>query len=376
MILYPVEAAGLFRDSQRIGFAREWHERLRAAGYEVRDHFLIPLNGASNPETRAAENLARHKTALSRYALSTPMQALGRYEYLDGSRSVFDYGCGKGDDVRILCQNGIAATGWDPHFAPDAPKTKADIVNLGFVINVIENPSERAQALREAYSLADRLLSVSVMLTGRAETNGEAFGDGLRTSRNTFLKYYTQRELRDYLWSVLDKEPVAVGPGIFFLFKDEAEEQRFLEHRVRTRDGLIRLISRIPKPTREEREQAFYDTHRNLVEPLWEKWLELGRKPELDEVEQRTEIEEIFGSLAKALRFLERFQGTEATATAFRSRKADLTVYFALQQFEQRQSYTALPEELRRDVRTFFGSYQNAQAEARQLLFSLQGTVN
>jgi hypothetical protein len=136
MISYPVEAAGLFQDSRRIGFAREWQERLRSAGYEVRDHCLIPLNGVSMPETRTAEDLDRHKTALSRYALSTPMQALGRYGYLDGSWSVFDYGCGKGDDVRILRQNGIEATGWDPHFAPGEPKTKADIVNLGFVINV------------------------------------------------------------------------------------------------------------------------------------------------------------------------------------------------------------------------------------------------
>src|SRR5262249_34579247 len=190
------------------------------------------------------------------------------------------------------------------------------------------------------------------------------------TSRNTFQKYYTQREVRDYLSSVLDKEPVAGGTGVFFVFKNEKEGQRVFAKRARSRGDLERLISRLPKPTREKPGQAFFDTHRNLVESLWEQWLELGRRPELDEVEQRTEIETVFGSLARALRFLERFQGTEAIATAFRSRKADLTVHFALQQFERRKSYTALPEELRRDVRTFFGSYQNAQTEARQLLFS------
>src|SRR5262249_29769135 len=183
-----LEAAGLCRDSQRIGLAREWQERFQSAGYEVQDHCLVSLNGTSN-EDRALEDLARQKTALSRYALSTPMQALGRYGYLDGSRTVFDYGCGKGDNVRILKQNSIEAAGWDPHFLPDAPKTKADIVNLGFVLNVIEDPAERAQALRAAYALADRLLSVAVMLTGRAETNGEAFGDGVRTSRNTFQNF-------------------------------------------------------------------------------------------------------------------------------------------------------------------------------------------
>jgi len=365
-----LEAAGLFQASRRIGFARQWQERLQSAGYEVRDHQLVTLNGPARQAQSPMETLARHQTALQRYALSTPMQALHRYGYLDGSRTIFDYGYGKGNDVRILRHNGIEASGWDPHFAPDAPRSHADIVNIGFVLNVIEDPPERVQALRDAYALADKMLSVAVMLTGRAATNGAAFGDGVRTSRNTFQKYYTQRELRDYLSSVLDKEPVAVGPGIFLIFKDEGEEQRFFAQRVRNRGGLDRLISRLPKPTRAEREQTFYDSHRDLLEQLWETWLELGRKPELDEVEQRTEVEEVFGSLAKALRFLERFQGTEATATAFRSRKADLTVYFALQQFEQRQSYKTLPEEQRRDVRTFFGSYQNAQTEARQLLFS------
>ena len=83
-----------------------------------------------------------------------------------------------------------------------------------------------------------------------------------------------------------------------------------------------------------------------------------------------TEIENAFGSLTKALRFLERFHGTEAVTAAFRSRKEDLLVYFALQQFEQRTRYTTLSEELRRDIKTFFGNYHNAQAEARQLLFS------
>lgn len=389
-----LEAAGLFRNARRIGFAREWQERLQAAGYEIREHQLVALNGTKPMEQsldsgsaspllgqsyegvsiqgidEGKSDLARHRTALQRYALSTPMQALHRHGYLDGSRTLFDYGCGKGDDVRILRHNGIEAVGWDPHFAPDAPRARADVVNLGFVLNVIEDPIERAQAVREAYALADQLLSVAVMLAGRAETNGEAFSDGVRTSRNTFQKYYTQRELREYLSSVLGKEPVAVGPGLFFVFQDANEEQRFFAQRARNRGGLDRLISRLPKPTRAEREQAFYNAHRDLLEPLWETWLTLGRKPELEEIAQRAEIENLFGSLAKALRFLERFQGAEATSAAFRSRKTDLTVYFALQQFEQRRSFTTLPEELRRDVRTFFGGYQHAQTEARQLLFS------
>jgi len=57
-------------------------------------------------------------------------------------------------------------------------------------------------------------------------------------------------------------------------------------------------------------------------------------------------------------------------AAAFRSRKEDLLVYFALQQFEQRKRYTTFSQELRRDIKTFFGTYLNAQEKAQLLLFS------
>ena len=359
-----LESCGLFHDSRHIGFAQQWQKRLQTAGYEVRDHQLIPV------ESPSIETLARHCTALQRYTLSTPMQALQRHGYLDGIRTIFDYGCGKGDDIRILHHNGLSVSGWDPHFAPDIAKQPAEVVNLGFVINVIEDPDERAEALRGAYALTTCVLSVATMLARTVQVEAEQYNDGVRTRRNTFQKYYTQRELKAYIQSVLRKEPVTVGPGVYFVFKDEAEEERFLTQRVRNRGGLDQLMRRLPKPTTAEREQALYDTHRVVLEQLWETWLELGRKPERSEVAQPTEIDHAFGSLTKALRFLEQFHGTEAVAAAFRSRKEDLLVFFALQQFEQRQRYTALSEELRRDIKTFFGTYQNAQEEARQLLFS------
>ena len=38
-----------------------------------------------------------------------------------GNASLFDYGCGRGDDVRGLVENGLDAAGWDPYYAPDNP---------------------------------------------------------------------------------------------------------------------------------------------------------------------------------------------------------------------------------------------------------------
>jgi DNA phosphorothioation-associated putative methyltransferase len=102
-----LEVAGLFRDARRIGFARVWKERLHTAGYEVHNHQLVFLNSTVQLGQPALEALDRHRTALQRYALSTPMQALQRYGYMNRSWTLFDYGCGKGDDVRILRHNGM-----------------------------------------------------------------------------------------------------------------------------------------------------------------------------------------------------------------------------------------------------------------------------
>jgi DNA phosphorothioation-associated putative methyltransferase len=67
----------------------------------------------------------------------------------------------------------------------------ADIVNLGFVVNVIEDFDEQLEALTRAYSLAERLLVVSVMLANQNEVAGRRFRDGVLTGRGTFQKYYT-----------------------------------------------------------------------------------------------------------------------------------------------------------------------------------------
>ena len=45
-------------------------------------------------------------------------------------------------------------------------KMEADVVNLGFVVNVIEDPAERVDAMHKAFSLARRVIAIGVMLYG------------------------------------------------------------------------------------------------------------------------------------------------------------------------------------------------------------------
>src|SRR5262245_20043858 len=137
------------------------------------------------------ETIQRHKTAIRRGDFSRPVKCLLRDCLIDKSVSFFDYGCGRGEDVELLTAEGITCGGWDPAHRPDAPRHDADVVNLGYVINVIEDPDERAATLRRAWQLCRRLLvaSAQVVMAGRGKTPVE-FGDGVLTGRGTFQKIF------------------------------------------------------------------------------------------------------------------------------------------------------------------------------------------
>src|SRR3954467_10717956 len=94
--------------------------------------------------------IARHRTALQRGDLSRPVKRAISDGLISPSVTVFDYGCGRGRDLALLEAQGVACAGWDPAFRPQAERKPADIVNLGFVINVIEARAERAEALRQS----------------------------------------------------------------------------------------------------------------------------------------------------------------------------------------------------------------------------------
>ncbi len=171
----------------------------------------------------------RHRTAMVRHTLSQPMSLAVRHGIVRPGVSVFDYGCGQGDDLRALASAGVEASGWDPHFAPETSRHEAEIVNLGFVLNVIEDPGERVAAFEGAWALAQRVLIVSVMIAGAVPVDGlRQFGDGYLTARGTFQKYFQQAEIKGILTQSTGVEPIALAPGIFALFRSPEDEQDFL----------------------------------------------------------------------------------------------------------------------------------------------------
>jgi DNA phosphorothioation-associated putative methyltransferase len=373
------EQIGLFSDTTTIGFRRTWEARIRQAGYSLIGHDFQPFGNdliGSMVEEDAEFGIQRHRTALSRLGLSAPMQALARHGLLDKQYTYFDYGCGRGDDLRTLRENGVAACGWDPHFAHGESKVTADIVNLGFVVNVIEDFDERVEALRGAFSLARQLLVVSTMLYTGSLPPGRPFRDGYVTQRNTFQKYFTQSELKEFVEAVLDTEAIPVAPGIVFVFADKEAEQRFLYGRQRSHHALrllgYRRERQLKAPrVRESRVERLVSEHGALIDALWNRILELGREPTEDEFHGYGDVLRAFGSWGKALRFVQSINETEQLEASRSQRNEDIIVYLALQLFARRKPYRQLDVTLQRDIKSHFGDYQRAQAVAQRHLLDI-----
>ena len=363
------EERGLFEQPRRIGTVRAWEARVKRAGLHVEDHALVETAAASQ-----ATGIARHKTALARNRLSVPMQALVRHGFAEGGVEVLDYGCGQGDDVRTLIDGGVEARGWDPHFLPNADLAPADTVNLGFVLNVIEAPAERLETLRRAWALCRRVLAVSVMVAGHRLSGGlTPYGDGYRSSRGTFQRYFTAAELRAIVGEATGMEAVAVAHGVVFVFRHPADERDFL---------FRRQVRRIPReilfqPSRRERagpvREPLAERMKPALELVWGTMLGLGRSPAPDEVpsEAMAVLKGSNVSLGRAIAWCETLFERGEFERAARDRRDDLTLYFALGTFTRSAALADLADSLRRDARAFFGGIAKAREASQGFLFSL-----
>jgi len=379
-----LERRGLFVDMNRRGRLEAWESALAEAGIEVRDHQVvaagppvdvrIPAQVAESFFYDGMSPVARHRTAIGRNGLSAPMAALNAAGLLEDGVSVLDYGCGRGDDVRALRAAGIDAVGWDPHFVPDrSVLMPRHVVNLGFVLNVVEDPAERCDVLRHAFDLTERCLAVAVMLVGKGDVSGHRpHGDGFLSSRGTFQRYYTQAELRTFLLETLEVTPVAAGPGIFFVFRDEELEQRVLSRR-QMGMGSGRPILSVPRPLSHFtmgtslRKKALDSVRNDLVELL----LTMGRAPHADEIPpdlQRHLSDARLSTKAAVADALAAIPAEEMTAITAR-RADEVARFFALGAFSGRAPYRRLSSDLQRDIRAFFGSLSAAEGVGRRMLF-------
>lgn len=367
---------------------------------------------------------------MSRSALSKPLQQA----YADGfleQATLFDYGCGRGDDLRTLAALGIEAKGWDPSHFPDSDKQSAGVVNLGYVVNVIEDRAERDEVLRSAWVLAESVLVVSARLTWDPDsTSGKPFGDGRLTANGTFQKYYSPEELKGWVESVLGHTAITASPGIVYVFHDPGAAQRLLarhsretnrprqgiaellydqhrvllapvetfvgEHRrlpsatdlgdpvavvelfgsIRGAFNIIRqatgpqLWSDVETGTRNKSTQRF-EEHLEDLQPLIDFVTDRGRLPRPGELSNQEALIEIFGSPRAAFSLIRRVTGPDQWEELEAEARKNFLVYAALSAFGGRPKFGDLPRDLQYDAKDLFGSYINACVEADRLLHSI-----
>lgn len=366
----------------------------------------------------------RHRTAMRRVLPSRPVALAIEEGLISANTTVFDYGCGRGSDLLHLQQLGIQAHGWDPAFRADAEKRPADVVNLGYVVNVIEDLAERESVLHSAWRLAKRLLIVSARLEWEARSvSGSAFADGVLTGSGTFQKFFSQDELRDWIESTLGAQSVAAAPGVFYVFRDESAAQTYLAERFAggARDASARLSERLfdasrelleelarfvsdhgrlpadgELPTSDELTKRFgsiraafavvrqvtgqpptrsptvserlFDANRELLAQLVAFVGHRGRLPSAEELSNSAEFRDRFGSIKAAFAVINRVSPQD-WHTIRLERQRDLLVYLALAAFGGRPRFGELPADLRYDVKAFFSTYKRACTIADALLF-------
>lgn len=303
----------------------------------------------------------RHKTAIRRTEYSRPIRLALETGLIRTDVSILDYGCGHGDDLRRLKRAGFNCSGWDPHFRPDPPPEPADIVSLAFVLNVIEEPQERAEVLRRAWELTEKVLLVGTRPTSEARSEaGTSFRDGILTERGTFQRFFEQTELRSWIEEELSTPAVSVEPGIVFVFRRQTDHHEFISAR-------FRRVSRRPQVRQADR---LYEANREAFEALFEFYAERGRAPKPTELDVFEKLLDEVGSVRQAVHVLRRVVGRDELTVLQERARQDLLVYLALDRFGGRPRFGELPEALRWDVRAHFSSYKKACEEADKLLFA------
>jgi DNA phosphorothioation-associated putative methyltransferase len=281
---------------------------------------------------------------------------------IDNTSTVFDYGCGRRDDLRVLRTRGIQCYGWDPVYSPDGEREEADVVNFGYVVNVIENTDERSHTLCEAWKFAQKVLIVAARLSIEARgTHQQHYNDGYLTQRGTFQKFFTQQELRDWIDTTLGVHSIAAAPGIFFVFRDEGLRQSYLASRYRRR---------VHVPLQRQSDMLF-ERYKDLLQPLMDFIASRGRLPEEAEFHEASALRKVFGSILRAYGIVRQVTGEEQWDKIREERSQDLLIYLALERFNGRPRLSVLPRDLQLDVRAFFGTYTRACESADRLLFSV-----
>jgi DNA phosphorothioation-associated putative methyltransferase len=259
-----------------------------------------------------------------------------------------------------LQKRGLKAEGWDPHFRPDVAVKPADIVNLGYVLNVIEDLAERTETLRKAFALAVKALIVAVRVDQSLD-KGLAFQDGLITSRGSFQKIYSQAEFRQFVGDTLGVRPYVAGLGVAYAFKESGEESRYVSDTA---------FHRAVQPQRDA--IAEFESHAEAAE-LLDLVKRLGRLPLPQEFDNYAPIEAAFGSRHRINRLLWKVIHPDTLDEVQKRRREELLISLSmiLLQGSKPIGFRSFPPDVQADVKAIWPTYKQSLKESETFLFGL-----
>jgi DNA phosphorothioation-associated putative methyltransferase len=297
---------------------------------------------------------------MKRYSLSRPLALAMAHGLIVPKGNILDYGCGRGADVRLLRKSGIPARGWDPHFHPNEPLAPADCVNLGYVLNVIEDSKERNATLQRAFELADKVLIVAVRVD---QALGEAteFADGVLTKFGSFQKLYTQQEFRDYLRETLGHQPHMASLGIAYVFKSAQVESDYL-----AKLSLFRPISFRDSVRNEFSKNRSAQRYIAMMRGL-------GRAPLATEFKALPRLIDRYGSAQRVERIASSLIDADEIALIREEKRVNFLTYIAMLRLQglTPPPIRMLPDEVQADIKMIWHSYKASVQAGTDFLFEL-----
>ena len=164
-----------------------------------RGHKFQIKNGLSKNNFKLKPNL----TEMQKQSANTSITRQGRKSMplrkiensLGKNETIYDYGAGRGVDYLHLLATGHKATACDPNTELGKCKVhKSDVVISNYVLNTVP-PGIRDKIMKDIASSTKNRAYLTVRRTG---DRGTPRYDGYITSRNTFQKYFTPDELKNY----------------------------------------------------------------------------------------------------------------------------------------------------------------------------------
>lgn len=146
------------------------------------------------------------KTAIKRKKLSNPLKVLKESELLNGS--ILDYGCGYGESIDILKEEGYDVVGYDRfntvYAGEEVLNRRYDTLTCNYVFNVIPSLEEHNTLLEYLKTLSDNIY-ISVRSDLRAVKDTWVYAEsslGYWTTTDSFQRFYNDDMITELFGTV------------------------------------------------------------------------------------------------------------------------------------------------------------------------------